>query len=151
LPVLDLEGAGPIRTLGVGAIAEMAQRPASLQALLLEAGVDAAAERTWADRTSAVQIVTVRAVRFETVDGARRYTDWLGVHGAEVIGGGIAADTLGPMDAEVYHHEPDACCPNKDTTWLLSTWQEGDVVWTVQIGGPGADRAALSDILEEVA
>jgi hypothetical protein len=119
LPVLDLEGAGPIRTLGVGAIAEMAQRPASLQALLLEAGVDAAAERTWADRTSAVQIVTVRAVRFD--------------------------------DAEVYHHEPDACCPNKDTTWLLSTWQEGDVVWTVQIGGPGADRAALSDILEEVA
>jgi hypothetical protein len=134
LPVLDLEGAGPIRTLGVGAIAEMAQRPASLQALLLEAGVDAAAERTWADRTSAVQIVTVRAVRFDDAEGARRYTDWLGVHGAEV-----------------YHHEPDACCPNKDTTWLLSTWQEGDVVWTVQIGGPGADRAALSDILEEVA
>jgi hypothetical protein len=55
------------------------------------------------------------------------------------------------MDAQVHHHEPDDCCPNKDTTWLLSAWREGDVVWTVQIGGPGANRAALAEIVEEVA
>lgn len=151
IPALDLSGAGTARTLGAVAIAEQARQPAALQALLRDAGMDVAAERTWADRTAEVRIVTVRAVRFASPDGARRFAEWLGVHGAELIGGGVADDPLGPMDAQVHHHEPDACCPNKDTTWFLSAWQEGSVVWTVQIGGPGADRAALSDILEEVA
>lgn len=151
IPALDLGGDGTTRMLGAGALAEQAPEPAALQALLRDAGLEVAAERTWADRTAEIRIVTVRAVRFESADGARRFADWLGVHGAELIGGGTAADPLGPMDAQVHQHEPDACCPNKDTTWLLSAWQDGDVVWTVQIGGPGADRAALSDILEEVA
>ena len=151
IPELDRPGTAVLQRVSVGAIIEQALEPVPLRALLQQAGFLAGAERSWSNRSSDVWMVTVRALRFASPEGAGRYDSWLEVHGAELIGGGVAAHPLGHMGALVRHHEPGGCCPNKDTTWYLSAWREGSVEWLVFVGGPGADRAAVSDVVEAVA
>lgn len=135
------------RSLAAGDIAEPALVPDELEALLNDAGLQAAAQRSFQGGRGVYSRVVTRGLVFASEAGATTYLGWLHDHIEELIGKAehISAEEL-PEGAVFVRHLPDGCCP-KETPVYLVAWQRGTFVLSVEAGGPSARRAPIVPIV----
>jgi hypothetical protein len=147
-PASAYEGASTSGGLDREALEDEVLDPASLGAALDDAGFGSGAYRRWAlARTAGVRELEARALRFGSDDGARTYLAWLRAHPAEVVGSGSVEEQ---GDHLVFAHEPDGCCPGKDTSRVVVAWAAGDLVWWVHAAGPQADLSAAMSVVNAI-
>lgn len=123
--------------------------PVAHIAALQAAGFVGGTARTWTPGLHAdVRFAVVRALRFDSVDGAAEYLAWLTEHPSELIGS--ADRQRGSADPVVFVHAPSDCCP-KDLASVLAVAARGDIVWSALVTGPRAGASDALDLLTAVA
>jgi hypothetical protein len=122
--------------------------PPSLEAVLTGAGFEAGTEKRFTARGKRVTEVVARVVRFKSAEGARMYLEWLGAHGADLLGS--RTRTTDPPDlptAIAFSHGLSGCC-TKDTFQYFAAWARGPYVLTLRVGGPGAGLRSAAPLAE---
>jgi hypothetical protein len=135
------------QSLAAGDIAASVLVPDELEALLSDAGLQAAAQRLFQGGRGAYSRVVTRGLVFASEAGATTYLDWLRDHVEELIGEAehMSAGEL-PEGALFVRHLPDGCCP-KETPVYLVAWQRGAFVLSVEANGPRARRKPIVPIV----
>jgi hypothetical protein len=121
----------------------------TLSELLADAGFRTAVQRSYAGGVGAIRHVEVVVVRFESIEGADRYLDWLDTHVTDLIGNADPAAPTGAPPMSLHVHRPTGCCP-EETPAALAAWRHGQDVVRVVISGPAADDAAAVRLLTSV-
>jgi hypothetical protein len=118
--------------------------PASLSAVLSDAGFDLGIERRFTARGKALTEVVARVLHFRSPRGARSYLAWIRGHGDDLLGSRTkSADGPGVPGAVAFFHGVSGCC-TKDTFQYFAAWSRGTYALTLRIGGPHAGvRSAI--------
>jgi hypothetical protein len=125
-------------SLDAAALSTDALDPASLSAVLSEAGFDLGIERRFTARGKALTEVVTRVLHFRSPRGARSYLAWIRGHGDDLLGSRTkSAQGPGVPGAVAFFHGVSGCC-TKDTFQYLAAWSRGTYVDTLRIGGPHA-------------
>lgn len=147
IPVAALPGAASDAVaLDARTVATGATEPEELETLLLDAGFEGGAERTFSKVAGGRRRLLARVLEFETAAGAQRYVRWLSDHVEELIGESELDPGLeAPGGGTVYVHEPDPCCHN-DSRIFLAAWAEGPRAITLEIAGQAARAADVAEL-----
>ena len=128
-------------------LANEVTHPDELQALLDEAGLVRAAQRSFGGGRGAFSRVVARGLVFETEEGAAAFVSWFGDHASQQI---ITSERISPSGIPdgviVFRHLPDGCCHN-DVPVFLAAWQRGESVLTLHAGGRRANVRAFVDLI----
>jgi len=139
---------GDVVELDATLVARDAIDPASLEALLEDAGFEGGTQRVFSQTEGTrPQRSLARILTFGDAAGARAYVAWLEDHLDEVIG---SAELLEPPDvpgaAFLALSEPECLCP-KATDVYLAAWAKGSTVLTLEVGGKGVEPAAVEELV----
>jgi len=118
-------------------MANEVMHPDELRALLDEAGLVRAAQRSFGGGSGAFSRVVARGLVFETEEGAAAFVSWFGDHASQQV---ITSERISPTGM------PDGCCHN-DVPVFLAAWQRGDSVLTLHAGGRRANVRAFVDLI----
>lgn len=128
-------------------LANEVTHPDELRALLDDAGVVRAAQRSFGGGRGAFSRVVARGLVFETEEGAAAFVSWFGDHASQEI---ITSERISPDETPhgviVFRHLPDGCCHN-DVPVFLAAWQRGESVLTLHAGGRRANVRAFVDLI----
>ena len=127
-----------IRTIDAATLANDAIDREGFLALLDEAGFVAATERSGTDRPHGLDRVIVRALAFDSAEGASTALAWFRAHASDILGSAeqvseIQVDGVGEA-VPVFRHTPSDCCP-KATVAYLAAWREDTTVITLEMAG----------------
>ena len=94
-------------------LANEVTHPDELRALLDDAGLVRAAQRSFGGGRGAFSRVVARGLVFETEEGAAAFVSWFGDHASQEI---ITSERISPTGIPdgviVFRHLPDGCCHN---------------------------------------
>lgn len=137
-----------VAQLDPAALSTDALDPASLEAVLTDAGFEAGTEKRFTAREKRVTEVVARVVRFRSAEGADAYLAWLGTHGADLLGSRTrTAEPPNLPSAIAFSHGLSGCC-TKDTFQYFAAWTRGPYVITLRVGGPGAGLRSAAPLAE---
>jgi len=130
-------------------VANEVTHPDELRALLDDAGLVRAAQRSFGGGSGAFSRVVARGLVFETEEGAAAFVSWFGKHAPQQI---ITSERISPTgtpdDVIAFRHLPDGCCHN-DVPVFLAAWQRGESVLTLHAGGRRANVRAFVDLIAD--